>query len=132
MKNNFEVIFCIVNEGFSELVMDCAREQGATGGTVMHANGTANVQAEALFGVSVQPEKEIVMIIVDGKIKDAVLRALYNSVGLKTAGQGIAFSLPISSVVGLVDDNDLATKKPKQVQSANEQPTVAQTDAIKQ
>jgi nitrogen regulatory protein PII len=101
MKYNHEVIFCIVNSGFSEAVMDAAREFGARGGTVMRARGTANSEAEKHFGIVVQPEKEIVMILVDAKIKDDILHALYKSVGVKTPGQGIAFSMPVDNVVGL-------------------------------
>ena len=56
---NHEVIFCIVNAGFSDAVMDAAREFGAKGGTVLHARGTANPEAEKLFNITVQPEKEI-------------------------------------------------------------------------
>ena len=97
----YEAVFCIVNEGFSEAVMDAAREAGATGGTVLHATGTASVEAERKFGIIVQPQKEIVMILVDVKIKEDVLRSLYESVGLQTAGQGIAFTLPVREVVGL-------------------------------
>ena len=103
-KYSHEVIFCIVNAGFTEAVMDAAREVGATGGTVIHARGTANNEAEKMWGIVVQPEKEIVMIIVKSEIKDDVLHALYRSVGLKTPGQGIAFSLPVESVVGLSDE----------------------------
>ncbi len=103
MKNKHEVIFCIVNAGFSEEVMDAARQVGARGGTVLHASGTANSSAEKLFGITIQPEKDIVMILVSHDIKDDVLHSIYNSVGLKSAGQGIAFALPVDSVVGLSD-----------------------------
>ena len=96
-----EVIFCIVNAGFTDEVMDAAREYGAKGGTVIRARGTANAEAEKLFGISIQPEKEIVMILVDSAIKEDILHALYKAVGLQTPGQGIAFSLPVESVVGL-------------------------------
>lgn len=96
-----EVIICIVNSGFSENVMDAARELGARGGTVIRGRGTANAEAETLYGIAIQPEKEIVMILVDSSIKDAILHALYKSVGLKTPGQGIAFSMPVEDVVGL-------------------------------
>ena len=102
-KFDHEVIFCIVNAGFTDTVMDAAREAGAGGGTVIHARGTANSEAEKAFGIVVQPEKEVVMIIVKSEIRDAVLHALYKSVGLNTAGQGIAFSLPVDSVVGLIE-----------------------------
>ena len=41
------------------------------------------------------------MILVPAEIKEAVLHALYQKVGLQTPGQGIAFSLPVDAVVGL-------------------------------
>lgn len=98
-----EVIMCIVNSGFSETVMDAARELGARGGTVIRGRGTANAEAEKLYGIAIQPEKEIVMILVDTSIKNDILHALYKSVGLQTPGQGIAFALPVEDVVGLVE-----------------------------
>jgi nitrogen regulatory protein PII len=101
MVYKHEVIFCIVNAGFSDAVMDAAKEFGARGGTVIRARGTANAEAEKLFQIAIQPEKEIVMILVDSKIKNDILHALYQAVGLKTPGQGIAFSLPVDEVVGL-------------------------------
>ena len=104
MTFQHEVIFCIVNAGFSEAVMDAAKEFGARGGTVIRARGTANAEAEKLFQIAIQPEKEIVMILVDSKIKNDILHALYQAVGLKTPGQGIAFSLPVDNVVGIATD----------------------------
>ena len=97
----YEAILCIVNEGFSEAVMDAAREVGARGGTVLHARGTANKEAETFFNLTIQNEKEIVLILVHEDIKDSVLSALYKAVGLQTPGQGIAFALPVDDVVGL-------------------------------
>lgn len=99
--NDYEMILCVVNAGFSELVMDAAREEGARGGTVIHARGTANKQAEEFFRITIQPDKEIVMILVPTDIKDKVLHAIYRSAGLKSEGQGIAFSVAVDEVVGL-------------------------------
>ncbi len=94
-------ILCIVNAGFSEVVMDAARAVGARGGTILHARGTAAKDAEKFFGITVQNEKEIVMILVEASIKADVLHALYQQVGLDTPGQGIVFALPVDDVVGL-------------------------------
>ncbi len=99
-----EVIFCIVNAGFSEAAMDAARKHGARGGTVIGARGTASSEAEKLFGITIEPNKEIVMIIVSSVLKNDILHALYRDVGLNTPGQGIAFSLPVDNVVGLSED----------------------------
>lgn len=100
-EETYEALFCIVNAGFSDAVMDAAREFGARGGTIIHARGTASAEAETMFGITIQPEKEIVMILVPASIKDSILHALYQEVGLHTPGQGIAFSLPVDAVVGL-------------------------------
>ena len=123
-----EVVFCIVNEGFSEAVMDAAREAGATGGTVLNARGTASVEAEKKFGIIVEPQKEIVMILVDTKIKEAVLKSLYEAVGLKTAGQGIAFTMPIAEVVGLTPHSKPQPNAEAAEQPKADTPTPEQTD----
>ena len=99
--NSHEVILCIINSGFSELVMDTARKLGARGGTVINARGTASKVAEKMFNITIQPEKEIVMILVASDIKDAILKGLYDATGINTPAQGIAFTLPVDDVVGI-------------------------------
>ena len=101
MKFQHEAIFCIVNSGYSDVVMEAAKKLGAGGGTVINARGTAPKDAESIFGITIEPEKEIVMILVPSSIKADVLHALYQEAGLDTPGQGIAFALPVDSVVGL-------------------------------
>ena len=101
MAYQYEMIVCIVNAGFSDEVMDAARKYGAKGGTVMHARGTANPEAENFFKITIQPEKEVVMILVSSDIKDDVLNAIYKEVGLNSPGHGIAFTLPVDAAVGL-------------------------------
>ena len=103
MKNQFEMVLAIVNTGYTEDVMEAVKACGATGGTILNARGTANTEIEKFFGLSISSEKEIVMIIVSKEIKDAVLHAIYQKVGLGTAGQGIAFSIPVDDVVGITN-----------------------------
>ena len=120
MDNKYEVIYCIVNAGFSDVVMDAAKEAGARGGTVIHARGTANKEAEQFFHITIQPDKDIVMILVPVEIKEEVLHSLYRNAGLKTAGQGIAFSMPVSNVVGLSGPAQKAEKKPEDTPAASQ------------
>mgnify|MGYP006372379459 CR=1 FL=1 len=105
----FECILCIVNTGFSEAAMDAAKQFGAKGGTVIHGRGTVTKEAEKFFNITIQPEKEIVMILTKKEIKDNILKALYNSVGTNSPAQGIAFALPVDEVVGI--DYSSNTKK---------------------
>ncbi len=96
MDTKYELIVCIINAGFSQSVAEAATKAGARGGTVVKGRGTANPEAEEFFNISIQPNKEVVLILVSSDIKDAVLRAIYKESGLYTDGQGIAFSLPVN------------------------------------
>ena len=102
--NNHEVIFAIVNSGFAEDVMDVARENGARGGTILNARGVAGEEAAAFFGITLHADKEILMMVVDKSIRDDILNAIYKQMGMAKKAQGIAFSLPVSDVAGLVKE----------------------------
>ena len=110
--NNYEMVLCIVNAGFSELVMDAAREEGARGGTVIHARGTANKEAEQIFHIAIQPDKDIVLILVPSEIKDNVLHAIYRNAGLNSEGKGIAFSVPVDEVIGISKASPAPAQEP--------------------
>lgn len=105
--NNHEVIFAIVNSGFAEEAMDVAREQGARGGTILNARGVAREDTAAFFGITIHAEKEILMMVVEKDIRDKVLNALYKEMGMGQKAQGIAFSLPVSDVAGLVKEPEI-------------------------
>ena len=104
--NNHEVIFAIVNSGFAEDVMDVAREQGARGGTILNGRGVAREEAAAFFGIPLHSEKEILMMVVEKTVKNDILNAIYKEMGMGKPAQGIAFSLPVSDVAGLVKDHE--------------------------
>ena len=100
--NNHEVIFAIVNSGYAEDAMEVAREQGVRGGTILNARGVAREAEAAFFGITIHAEKEMLMMVVEKEIRDNVLNALYKQLGMDKKAQGIAFSLPVSDVAGLV------------------------------
>ena len=101
MKKAYKCILAIVNNGFSEMAMDAAKACGAKGGTILHGRGTASKDAEKIFNISIQPEKEIVMILAKSELVDGILKGLYTAIGSATQAQGIAFALPVDEVVGL-------------------------------
>ena len=68
------------------------------------------------------------MILVSSEIKDNVLHALYQGVGLKTAGQGIAFSLPVDDVVGLTSAPITTAKKEVEGDSSTSEQKEKDTD----
>ena len=106
--NNHEVIFAIVNSGFADDVMEIAKENGARGGTILNARGVAGQEAAAFFGITLHQEKEILMMVVEKSVRDDILNAIYKQMGMAKKAQGIAFSLPVSDVAGLVKDPEPA------------------------
>ena len=106
-----EVIFAIVNSGYAEEAMEVAREQGVRGGTILNARGVAREDAAAFFGITIHAEKEILMMVVDKDIRDQVLNALYKQMGMGQKAQGIAFSLPVTDVAGLVKEPEITEEK---------------------
>ena len=100
--DNYEVIFAVVNAGYADDAMHVAREQGARGGTIINGRGVAREDEAAFFGITVHAEKEILMIVVEKGVRDAVLHALYKQMGMQQKAQGIVFSLPVSDAAGLV------------------------------
>lgn len=99
--DNYEVIFAVVNAGYAEEAMDVAREQGARGGTILHARGVAREKEAAFFGITIHADKEILMLVVEKQIRDQILNGLYRAMGMDKKSQGIVFSLPVSDVAGL-------------------------------
>lgn len=107
----FELIVVIVNANYSEIAMDAARDEGARGGTIVHARGTGTKAMEEKYGIIITPEKDMILILATEDIRDRILNAVYKAVGLATDGQGIAFSLPVNDVVGLKFDASTEDKK---------------------
>ena len=95
------LVVTIVNRGYTEKVMEAARPAGARGGTVLHARGAGMEEASQFFGITIQPEKEMVLILVDQEIKVPVMQAIARDAGPNTPASGLVFSLPVDSVMGL-------------------------------
>jgi nitrogen regulatory protein PII len=107
---SYRLIVCYVNEGFTHLVMDAALKEGARGGTIAHARGTGTKEIEEKYGIMISENKEMVMILVPEAICDKALKAINDAAGLQSPGKGIAFSLPVESVLGLSQGSE----KPKE------------------
>lgn len=97
----YALILTIVNTGYFSEVMDVAVAAGATGGTLIHARGLGTEEATKFLGITIQPEKDIVIILVPQAKKQTIMESITKEVGLSSAGKGICFSLPVSAALGL-------------------------------
>ena len=98
---NNDLIIAVINNGYSDDFMNIARGAGARGGTVLHARGLAHAGPVKFFGISVQEEKEIVLILTSRDKKLPIMEAVSLSYGITTKAEGLIFSLPVDNVIGL-------------------------------
>lgn len=99
--NRYALILAVVNRGSLDTVMDAAREEGARGGTVLHARRVGMEDTENLLGFTLQPEKEVVAILTPQAQKHELMVAIHRAAGLTTEARGILFSLPVEELIGL-------------------------------
>lgn len=97
----YELIVVIANHGYSEMVMEAAREKGAGGGTVIHAKGTGLEKAEKFLGVSIADEKEIIYIVAKTVDKNAIMKSIMDNAGMNSKAKSVVFSLPVTDTAGL-------------------------------
>ena len=91
MGKSYTMINVIVNKGYAEDAMAAAREAGAGGGTIMNGRGTARPDDKQFMGITIVPEKEILMILVEKEKVSAVKDAIRNLPCFAEKGSGIIF-----------------------------------------
>lgn len=96
-----KLICVIVNDGYAEDAMAVARSQGATGGTIIKARGTAKEDDAEFFGVHLVPEKELLLVVVDEAKYEAVFNAIQAMPCFEKKGAGVAFTIPTNDFITL-------------------------------
>ena len=98
---NASLIMTIVRKGWGSTVLAAAVAAGARGSTVLVGRGAGINEQEKIFGLSIEPEKEIVLTVVDAGRVDAILDAIVDAAELNDVGRGIAFVMPVDKMVGV-------------------------------
>ena len=95
------LIVSIVRKGWGSTVLEASVKAGARGGTVLFGRGAGINEQEKIFGMSIEPEKEIVLTVVYPDLVDAVLDEVVRAAELNSTGKGIAFVVPVDNIVGV-------------------------------
>lgn len=97
MENNLSLVTIVVNSGYSDQIMSIVKKEGACGGTIIDGIGSARKDAEKLYGVTIQPNKEVILVIVTKTLKNKIMKAIYENAGKDSQANAIAFSIPIEA-----------------------------------
>ncbi|MGE7367103.1 P-II family nitrogen regulator [Desemzia incerta] len=96
-----QAIFVIVERGKAEDVIDAAVEAGSQGGTIISARGSGVNETSRLFGMDIEPEKEIVLILSDKDKVDPIVASISHATEIEKPGNGIIFTIDVKNAKGL-------------------------------
>ena len=98
---NPTLIVTIVRKGWGQPVLEASIKAGATGGTVIFGRGIGVNEKDTIFGIPIEPEKEIILTLVQEDEAEGILEEIVRAVELNEPGRGLAFIVPVSKVVGM-------------------------------
>lgn len=100
-KTMHELVVAVVNEKFSDVAVEAARQAGATGATVFHTRSTDNSKVEQAMGTAIPEDTDTIFFLTSSEYKIKIMEALRDSAGLKTDGSAVIFSMPVDDLVGI-------------------------------
>jgi hypothetical protein len=101
---HFKLILVFVDERKTDIVMNAARESGATGCTVIHhARGEGLKQHKSFLGLTVAAQRDVLLMLVEEHLSRRILEHI-RDVGEFDAkpGMGIAVQIDVEDAVGVV------------------------------
>ncbi|HEX6979111.1 MAG TPA: P-II family nitrogen regulator [Alphaproteobacteria bacterium] len=96
------LIVSIVRKGWGDTVLAATMKAGAHGGTVLLGRGIGRNEQMKVFGIQIEPEKEIVLTVIPSDLKDTILQEIVQAAELNAPGHGLAFVVPVETVAGVV------------------------------
>lgn len=100
-KYMYRCIIVITEKGLDDEIIDEAKIAGANGATIINARGSAMEEQIKFFGLEINPEKEVIMIISEEDKTDEISQSINKKFNLEKPGHGILFTMPVEDVYGL-------------------------------
>ncbi len=97
----FKLILSSVKPDITDHIVDSAKGAGATGATIIPARGTGIKEAKTFFGLSLEAQTDIILLLIEEHLVAKILNAIKEAGKFHKPGTGIAFVVPIEHVVGL-------------------------------
>ena len=90
-----QLILVSVNQGYTDAVMQTARQAGAMGGTVMRARLSESSMMEQFGESAVQSEREIITIFAPLGTASKIMEDINRAHGVLSEANGIVMALPV-------------------------------------
>ena len=100
---HFKLIIALVEDDKTTAVLNAAREEGATGATVINSARGEGVERErTFFGLTLTTQRDVLLFLVEEHLSRRILERI-REVGefKKRRGAGIAFQIDVEDAVGV-------------------------------
>ena len=97
----YQVITIIVNKGKAEDVITAATKAGSKGGTIINGRGSGIHETSKLFAMEIEPEKEIVIILSEVEMTDAIVAKIREDLKIDEPGRGIIYVQNVNKTYGI-------------------------------
>ncbi|MBS9403083.1 P-II family nitrogen regulator [Halomonas sp. TRM85114] len=100
---DFKLLMVFVDQDKTEIVLDAARDAGATGATIIpNAQGKGLKPHLTFFGLEFMAARSVILVLVEARRSSQVLEAVTEAGGLdESLNTGIALELEVSRALGL-------------------------------
>lgn len=97
----YQVINIIVDKGKAEDVIEAAITAGSKGGTIVNGRGSGIHETSKLFSMDVEPEKEIVIILSEVNMTEAIISVIREKLKIDEPGNGIIYVQDVNKTYGI-------------------------------
>ncbi len=109
-KIRFKLLVAIVSQGRCSPLVEAAKAAGAEGATIVRGRGTGVHEGAKFLGLPIEPEKDVMLVLVPVDAAEAVLDAMVTAGQLDQPGKGIVFMLDVPRVAGIVHRGEVLHK----------------------
>lgn len=121
--NKHDLIVAVVNQKYTEKVLESTRLAGATGASLLHTRSISNERAEQIIGTTLKQETDTIFLLTASEYKVKIMEAIRDTAGLKTEGGAVIFSVPVDAITGIGRfDEESEDKDEAEEQDAEERP----------
>lgn len=96
-----DLIVAVVNQKYTDRVLESTRLAGATGASLLHTRSVGNEKAEQIIGTTLKQETDTIFLLTAAEYKVKIMEAIRDTAGLKTEGGAVIFSVPVDAITGI-------------------------------
>ncbi|RUM78637.1 MAG: P-II family nitrogen regulator [Candidatus Thioglobus sp.] len=101
---HFKLIIAFVDSDKTEPILEAARQEGATGSTIIsQARGEGLEHAKTFLGLNIESPRDVLLLLVEQHLARSILESIAKAGDFESnAKEGIAFQIDVEDAIGVM------------------------------